>query len=175
AEIPELAPLWIPFYHTHAVADVRQKKHVERYVTQEDLRVPGHPEPFRIRPDLVFALAQGSAWRLYFLEADRGSESVQEIAMKQKGYHYFQNAPDPQNPAHRLWQRYGPVRDFRVLFVTTSTRRVETLRRQLEEVPGFGVMAFATAPEVERRNVLFEPIWSTKSGVKALLRTGGIG
>lgn len=171
-EIPELPPLWIPFYHTHAVADVRQKKHVERFVTQEDLRVPGHPEPFRIRPDLVFALARGTAWRLYFLEADRGSESVQEIALKQKGYHFFQNASDTQSPAQqRLWQRYGPVRDFRVLFVTTTTRRVETLRRQLEELPGFELMSFATIPEVACRNVLFEPIWSIKNGLRGLLRS----
>jgi Replication-relaxation len=169
-ELPELAPLWIPFYHTHAVADVRRKKHIERYVTQEDLAVPGRPEPFRIRPDLVFALARGSAWRLFFLEADRGSESVQEIAQKQKGYHYFQAAPDPQNPPQRLWQRYGPARDFRVLFVTTTERRVEALRRQLEDLPGFELMNFAAIPEVQSRNVVSEPIWHTRSGVKALLR-----
>jgi hypothetical protein len=169
-ELPELAPLWAPFYHTHAVADVRQRRHVERYVTQEDIRVPGYPEPFRIRPDLVFALARGSAWRLFLLEADRGSESVQEIALKQAGYFHLQNAPDPGNQAQRLWQRYGPVRDFRVLFVTTTPRRVEVLRRQLAELPGFELMAFSTVSEVRALNTVLEPIWATADGLKALLR-----
>jgi hypothetical protein len=169
-ELPELAPLWIPFYHTHAVADARQRKHTERYVTQEDIRVPGHPEPFRIRPDLVFALAHGSAWRLFFLEADRGFESVQEIALKQAGYHHLQDALDPQSPPNRLWQRYGPVRDFRVLFVTTTARRVEVLRRQLVNKPGFELMSFSAINDVQRRNVIFEPIWGGRDEARALLR-----
>jgi len=170
-ELPELAPLWIPFFHTHAVADTSRKKHTERFVTQEDLRVPGHPEPFRIRPDLVFALARGSAWRLFFLEADRGSESVQEIALKQAGYAHLQDAPDPDHGSQRLWQRYGPARDFRVLFVTTTPRRVETLHRQLTERPGFELMTFTSLAEVQNRNVLFESIWHAKSGsLRALLK-----
>jgi len=170
-EIPDLAPLWIPFYHTHAVADTSRKKHTERYVTQEDLRVTGHPEPFRIRPDLVFALARGSAWRLFFLEADRGSESVQEITLKQAGYAHLQAAPDPDQPAQRLWQRYGPARDFRVLFVTTTPRRVEVLRRQLAEQPGFELMAFSTLQEAQSRNVVLDPVWRRKGDHRALMRS----
>ncbi|HTG33296.1 MAG TPA: replication-relaxation family protein [Thermoanaerobaculia bacterium] len=170
-ELPELAPLWIPYYHTHAVADARLRKHVERYVTQEDISVPGHPDPFRIRPDLVFALARGSAWRLFFLEADRGSESVQEIALKQAGYAHLQEAADPNHPAQRLWQRYGPVRDFRVLFVTTTPRRVETLHRQLEGTPGFGLMAFANIRQLGIENAIFGRLWTVADrGLRSLLR-----
>lgn len=170
-ELPELSPLGVPFYHTHAVADTSRKKHVERYVTQEDIQVPGFAEPFRIRPDLVFALARGPAWRLFFLEADRGSESVQEIALKQAGYFHLQEAADPDHPSQRLWQRYGPVRDFRVLFVTTTARRVETLCRQLEGAPGFGLMAFANIHQLEAENAIFGRIWTVADGGrKSLLR-----
>lgn len=172
AELPELPPLWVPFYHTHAVADTRRRKHVERFVTQEDIWTPGHPEPFRIRPDLVFALAHGTAWRLFFLEADRGSESVREIALKQEGYFHLQNATDREAPNQYLWQRYGPAHDFRVLFVTTTARRVEVLRRQLGALPGFSLMAFSTTAAVKARNVVLEAVWETAIGRKALLRSG---
>ncbi len=168
-ETPELAPLWVSFYHTHAVGDARRKKHVERFVTQEDIAAPGHPEPLRIRPDLVFALAKGADGRLFFLEADRGSEGPKEIAAKQLGYAHYQQASNLEEPARYRWQRYGDMRDFRVLFVTTHRRRVDLLRRYLREKPGFGLMAFATFEELKECDPVFEPIWVVASGEKKAL------
>lgn len=173
-ETPELPPLWSPFYHTHAVGDASKKKHVERFVTQEDVRVPGHTRAYRIRPDLVFALAKENASRLYFLEADRGSEGPQEIAAKQLGYHHYRTARDPAQPGQLLWQRYGQdKRDYRVLFVTTHPRRIELLQRQLHAQPGYELMVFSTLDQVKTDNFVTAPIWTTAAGPgKALLRTG---
>lgn len=162
--VPNLPPFMVPFYHTHAVEDPRRKKHVERFVSQEDLKIEGHPQPLRIRPDLVFALAQNERARLYFLEADRGSEGVGQIAEKQLAYHHYCKTPDPVAPSRWLWQRYGDVSDFRVLFVTTDKRRVANLVRGLSSKPGFELMTFATATAVQAQNMLFDEIWTNQHG-----------
>lgn len=178
----DLLPLRVPFYHTHTVGDVRKKKHVNRFVTQEDLLLRGRTSPLRIRPDLVFALTQREISRLYFLEADRGSESPQEISAKQLAYHHYAtapafpptptaSAPDPENlfqqpqpqPQYR-WQRYGAVQSFRVLFVTTDDRRLTKLTQALQEKPGFELMAFTTIAALQQQNMIFGPIWTNQHG-----------
>ena len=172
-ETLNLRPLGVPFYYTHAVANPRQKRHVERFVTQEDIAVPGRAAPLRIRPDLVFALAQGSVARLYFLEVDRGSEGVAQIAEKQLGYHHYFEAPDPASPERKLWQRYGAVHDYRVLLVTTEARRVTTLVQQLRLQPGFGLMNFSTVGERQEQergeNFVHDPIWTNQYGTQRSL------
>ncbi len=163
-QVPNLAPLEVPFYHTHAVGDPRKKKHIDRFVTQEDLIVPGHVRPLRVRPDLAFALSQEQITRLYFLEADRGSESARQIAAKQLAYHHFRQAPDPTKPGQYLWQRYGTVRDFRILFVTTTARRAGNLAKSLSDQPGFGLMAFSAVDDVKQHNMIFDGIWTNRQG-----------
>jgi hypothetical protein len=158
-ELLSLAPLSIEFYHAHAVGDSTKRKHIERFVTQEDLRIAGHPEPFRIRPDLVFALGKDQHHRLFFLEADRGHESRSVIRDKQVGYHHYARYPDPDNPKRYLWQRYGDVADFRVLFVTTSPRRIQALEKVLKTQPGFSLMAFTTEAELKAGHFFYDPIW----------------
>lgn len=173
-QLVDLPPLAMPFYHTHAVGNVRKKKHVERFVTQENLDIAGSSEkPLRIRPDLVFALTQdsarGSVSRLYFLEADRGSESPREVAEKLHAYHHYTEYLDPLDSSRYLWQTYGPVRDFRVLMVTTDDRRAATLVRGLEGRPGFELAAVATIEAVKEENLVFGPIWANALGAERAL------
>lgn len=165
----DLPPLGMPFYHPHAVGDVRRKKHVERFVTQEDLRVPEHPQRLRIRPDLVFALAQGDVSRLYFLEADRGSEAPREVATKQLAYHHYATAPDPDDPSRLRWQRYGSMRDFRVLIVTTDDRRAGQLCGALRSRPSFELVAVSTIEAVKEENLVFGSIWTNAHGSRRAL------
>ena len=171
-EVPRLPPVDVPFYQTHMVGNPRSKKHVERFVSQEDIWVPGSPKPHRIRPDLVFALGKQGGYRLFFLEADRGTESYPEIAEKQRGYFQYARTADPINPGKLLWQRYGKMRDFRVLFVTTSEKRIAGLRNALQEEPGFELAAFTTSEAVNTSNMVFDQIWVVPSNEQAtLLRT----
>ncbi len=164
-ELSDLAPLGVPFLTTHAVGNPAKRKHVERFVTQEDVVVAGESVPLRIRPDLVFALRQGKRARLYFLEADRGSESSQQLATKLLAYHHYLKASDPTVPENRLWQRYGEVRDFRVLLVTTTPRRVKNLAESLAEQPGFELLSMTDVEAFKAQNVLFEGIWRNRVGV----------
>lgn len=168
--IPDLPPLGASFYHTHAVGDARKRRHVERFVTQDDVRVPGLPQPLRIRPDLVFALSQRQISRLYFLEADRGSENAQRIVEKQLAYHHYRRISESEtNSGRRPWHRYGSVRDFRVLLVTTEERRVKSLVKSLRDQPGFELMAFSSLGAVREGNMAFDPIWTNHVGAERAL------
>lgn len=168
--IPELPPLGASFYHTHAVGEAGKRRHVERFVTQDDLRVTELLQPLRIRPDLVFALSQRKISRLYFLEADRASESSQQIADKQLAYHHYQRVSmDQADPDRRPWHRYGPMRDFRVLFVTTDERRVKNLVKSLRDQPGFDLMVFSSLGAVREGNMAFDPIWTNHVGAERAL------
>lgn len=158
-ELVSLDPLSIEFYHTHAVVDGTKRKHIERFVTQEDLHIAGHHEPFRIRPDLMFALRKDHHQRLFFLEADRGYESRSMIAEKQRAYAQYAQYPDPNDPQRYLWQRYGDMADFRVLFVTTSHRRIQTLEKVLRAQPGFSLVAFTTEADLKSHHFFYDPIW----------------
>ena len=181
-ETPNLDPLEIPFYQTHMVGDARKKKHVERFVSQEDISVPGYGHMLRLRPDLVFALGKENAYRLYFLEADRGTESHAEIEVKLRGYHQYQKANDPNQPGQNLWQRYGvsreipqEMRDFRVLFVTTTEKRIGLLRASLQGKPGYELVAFTTIEAAKSSNMVSDKVWMVPSGEKvALLKTEDI-
>jgi hypothetical protein len=165
-ELPALAPLSVPFYHTHAVGDPSSRRHTERFVTHEDLYVPGEPEPLRIRPDLVFGLAVGGARRLFFLEADRGTESLAEVARKQLAYAHYRDAPDPDEPGRLLWQRYGEFQDFRVLVVTTTEQRIASLRRVLLLHGDDHFFALSSLAMLQRQNPILEPVWVTLDGAE---------
>lgn len=158
----DLEPLVVPFVHTHAIADPSQKRHVDRFVSQFDLEVDG--AVLRIRPDLVFALKIEGRARLFFVEADLGSESSQQIAEKIRGYHVYRISPDPQSPSKPLWWRYGPFEDFRVLFVTVNDQRVKTLMRVLAGKPGFDLSAFSTLRSISEQNMVFAGAWASHQG-----------
>lgn len=172
-ELASLPPLAMPFYHTHAVGNVHTKKHVERFVTQEDLDVPGQPKALRVRPDLVFGLAQDSAsgkvGRLYFLEADRGTESPREVAEKLLAYHHYAQYRDPEDESRLLWQRYGSMRDYRVLLVAIDRRRSKALVRGLSSKPGFELVAVTDLDALKERNPVFDPIWTNALGSRRAL------
>ncbi len=167
--LAELAPLGLPFYHPHTVGDPAKRRHVERFITQEDLLVPGRPRPLRIRPDLVCGLGTGSSARLFFLEADRGFESPQDIALKLRAYHHYLRFPEAAFPERMRWQRYGPFVDFRVLLVTTTAQRVELLHQRLSGSAGFELAAFTTADAVRKENMVFDPIWRVADGSRRAL------
>jgi hypothetical protein len=175
-ELLDLAPLGMSFYHTHAVGDTSSKKHVERFISQADLDVPSQATPLRIRPDLVFALTKAQneqeVARLYFLEADRGFESAREIAAKLLAYHHYATALDPADTSRYQWQRYGPVRDFRVLLVTSEQQRARSLVRSLKGKPGFELTAVASFDAVKEKNLVFDPIWTNAAGRGRALARG---
>ena len=170
--LPKLAPFQMPFYHTHAVANRHTKKHVERFITQVDVPVPGKHHPYRVRPDLIFGLERSGLARLFFLEADRGFEGHQEIAAKLEGYVHYARLENPDAPGELAWHQYGLKRDFRVLFVTTTERRLQNLWDSLHTIPGFELWAMTTFDALKNQNPILDTIWKTADGsLRALMRS----
>lgn len=169
-ELDTLQPIGVPFYHTYAIGNPRRRPPVERFVTQWDFRGP-NGKNYGIRPDLVFALKKGSFSRLFFLEADRGFEGNAVISEKLEGYHYQEKHPHPEDGQKFLWRAYGNLSDYRVLFITTTDRRVENLTSSLKEVKGFHMTAFTTFKTTRSENMLFDPLWRVPDGsTRSLLK-----
>lgn len=167
-ELSSLQPLGVPLVHTHLVGNPKKRRHVERFVSQVDLEVAGS-ETLRIRPDLVFGLEKGGRGRLYFLEADRGSERPSDVAAKLAAYETYLEAPDPEKPGRRLWQRYGGFGDFRVLVVTTTKRRVRSLADAMRDQSGWDLVNLTTARRMRRESPLFGEIWLNQFGSERAL------
>lgn len=171
-ELAPMLPLGIPFVHTRTVGDATKRRHTDRFVAHEDIVVPGE-EQARIRPDLVCGLEKQGRSRLYLWEADRDTKSPQEVLAKQLAYAQYWNALDPEEPHKRLWQRYGPFQDFRVLIVTTSQRRLENLASALAGHDGWELVALTTLEQLEHRDPLFAPIWRNHQGKERTLARAG--
>ena len=148
-------------YTSHMVENPRKKKHVERYITQEDVRMSGVSARFRIRPDLVFALDVDGAQRLYFLEADRGTEGRVQIEEKLTAYHHYAGTD--------RWRRYSAAGDFRVLIITTTPKRVESFLEAFVDHPARGRLAMATFEKIKEKNVVREGIWMLGNGEESPL------
>lgn len=170
-ELVDLLPLRIPFVHARTVGDTTKRRYVERFVAQENIPVPGS-DPARIRPDLVCGIGKGGRSRLYFFEADRDTESVQEVVTKQAAYAQYWDALDPDRPQQRLWRRYGTFRDFRVLIVTTSERRMGNLVTGLAGQKGWELVAVTTLERLTGNHPLFAPIWRNQQGDERALARG---
>ena len=167
----DLEPLQVPFFHARTVGDSSKRRHVDRFIAQEDVPVLGEA-PVRIRPDLVFGLAKGGRARLYFVEADRDTEAPPEVLAKQLAYARYWDARDPRQPDQPLWRRYGEMfRDFRVLIVTTSTRRRDNLVAALEGQEGWDLVALTSLEQLKESHPLFDGIWVNQQGsARALAR-----
>ena len=170
-ELVNLLPLRIPFVHARTVGDTTKRRYVDRFVAQENVPVLGS-EPVRIRPDLVCGIGKSGRSRLYFFEADRDTESVQEVVTKQLAYAQYWDALDPDQTQRRLWQRYGAFRDFRVLIVTTSERRMGNLVAGLEGQEGWELAAVTTLERLTGSHPLFAPIWRNQQGDERALARG---
>ena len=170
-ELVPLAPLHVPFIQTRLVEDTSKRRHVERFVSQEDVPVLGD-QPVRIRPDLVCGLEKSGRARLYCIEADRDTESPQELVDKMRGYAHYRTALDPDDPSRRLWQRYGAFQDFRVLIVTTSERRRENLVQALEHQVGWKLVAVTTIERLQAEHPLRGTIWQNHQGPERALVRG---
>jgi hypothetical protein len=149
--VPALLPLHLPFYTTYTVGNPRARKFTNRFVTHED--IDDGARCFHLRPDIVFALQDGAVKRLFFLEADRGTEGHTKIAEKLHAYFLYSRLQEP-------WQRYdSDIVDFRILFVTTTQNRLSQLRDGLSDRFGYELVAFTTFDALRAENAVFSPIW----------------
>lgn len=113
---------------------------------------------FRLIPDAFFQLEYRSGRFGHFVEVDRGTESLQVIDQKISSYlHYALSGEYPK--------QFGLER-FRVLFVLTSPRRLENVRRAVLKHTD-RIFWFATLSDINREG-LFAPVWVRPKGGERL-------
>lgn len=125
---------FIPEYFGETADDGIMQKYIKDFIL--DVRRANHK--INHTPDAVFALSKHNTPALFFVEIDRGTETVSDPdkgVLKAVAFylHYLLT---------EKYQRYredfgcAAFRGFRALFVTTSEARVANIRRAAAQLPG---------------------------------------
>lgn len=113
----------------------------------------------KLIPDGFFALRSHGQRLFYFLEVDRGTESLPVLMVKCRVYYAY-------------WQSGGFGKDFsllpqvafRVLFVLHSARRLETMRKAVAALPHGRKMFWMTTEEEVTPHRVLEPVFHEVGG-----------
>ena len=148
---------WISEYD---MQDPFATKKKDKYVLFDDVYDSQANKRISVYPDSLFVLnglGEYSKYQaLYFVEIDRGTESSKKIIKKLRAYNlYLKN---------KSFQKYADVDFFKVLFVTTSQRRINALMENLKGNQGLDLMLFTHFKETKDNNVLTDSIWIKPNG-----------
>ncbi len=110
-------------------------------------------------PDAFFTVSMAGKDYAYFLEMDMGTTDLTRIVRKCQGYLNLFNEKTPQ-------LKFA-IRSFRVLFVTTSSKRTSNILEQIGRIKSkatrLDLFSFTdfNSYSLERPRQIFEPIWLT--------------
>ena len=111
--------------------------------------------PLVCAPDAGFLVEKDGHRKVFYLEIDRGTDSIKRICSKKpKGYARLQALK-----RHRKHFPAATVESFSVLFVTTTDYRRDELAKRLANYEGQSHWKFACYRDVKPETFLFEPIW----------------
>ena len=106
-------------------------------------------------PDAAFLLTYREHSKVFYLEQDRNTSGVQQIASsKTQGY-----ATMAETGMHRRHFPEATVDGFTVLMVAPTPRRRDALRKALRGKPGAKLWRFASVDELKPERALFQAIW----------------
>lgn len=106
-------------------------------------------------PDSAFLLAARGHSKVFYLEQDRGTSGVQQIANgKTLGY-----AMLAQTQGHRRHFPEATVEQFSVLMVAPSVKRRDSLRRAIASKPAAFLWRFVARQDFTPDRLLHEPIF----------------
>lgn len=182
-----LRPNWQHMYHWLRVADfhimldraiaLQQDVQVEKWISEWDrLKNPNGTGPesiyalftlLREKPRLVCApdagillsyrTAQKTYYRPWYLELDRSTSGIQQIAAsKTPGYAAMAES------SRKLWTRHFPNTGdtpFRVLLVTDTVGRRNAIQKVMSTKPGAALWRFGAWPELKPETVLFDKVF----------------
>ena len=111
-------------------------------------------------PDAGFLLAMDGHKKAFYLEQDRNTSGVFQIASsKTKGY-----AVMAELNLHRRHFPQATVNSFTVIMVAPSPRRRDALRHAMKEMPGSQLWRFASATDLTPQAFLYSPIFHPCDG-----------
>lgn len=106
-------------------------------------------------PDAGFVLSAGGHSRVYYVEQDRATSGVQQLASgKTKGY-----AAMFENGLHKRHFAQATLPAFRVLLITTSKKRRDNLRGAIATKPGANLWWFASTDDLTAETFLSAAVW----------------
>jgi hypothetical protein len=145
---------------------LRQGISKDAYKLYNHLIHPRTGREYVVHPDALFILATGEApevRRLYFLEIDRGTETLGRIRDKAIGYHLLKGSG--------VFRKFGDFSDFLVLLVTNAERRALRIREALTDSAGEADIWVAAAAGINATTVLTGAVWLDSEGAwQAVLR-----
>ena len=108
---------FIPEWKTHQVKGGHRVQ-----IVREQLTIGGEAVVFK--PDAAFVLEHPKGRKLFFVEADRGTEYRRQIERKVRAYAEFSRHPE------RFQKKYNAGGKFGVLFITTkSEKRIRSVQQ----------------------------------------------
>lgn len=155
------------------VADFEIKGNFQKALGQENHKLfqeVSHPVSkvkYVVYPDALFIFqGQGELEKyqsLYFLEIDRGTESLNVIRNKVIGYNIYRN--------ERLFTKFGKFAAFRVLLQTHSEKRAQNIRQHLTDQEGSELIWVTSQPQVNEVSIIKDSIWLNHTWeLKSILR-----
>jgi hypothetical protein len=116
-------------------------------------------------PDAAFLLSKNEFRKVYYLEQDRGTSGVHQIAAsKTPGYAIMAD----QNLHHRHFPETN-IDPFTILLVTMNANRREALRKAFRGKPGAALWRFATVTDLNAETFLHGPVFYPCDGEPASL------
>lgn len=173
---------WLAVSDTHIALDraitAQNAARVEDWINEWDVVNKDESQPdkrFRLytliresprlvcAPDSAFLLSVAGHSKIFYLEQDRATSGVQQVASsKTLGY-----AAMAQQNLHRR-HFSATVPGFSVLMIAPTDRRRDALRKTIATKPGAALWRFATAGDVTPENILYSPIWRSCGNDEAM-------
>ena len=155
AYLPENA--WFSEYD---MQDPMATKKRDKYIIYDEVYDSEINRRVSLYPDSLFVLnglgKYADYQALYFVEIDRGTESSKKILKKLRAYDlYLKN---------KGFKKYADVNFFKVLFVTTSQKRIDALLENLQDNSGLDLFLFSHFEETKNNNVITDSIWLKPDG-----------
>lgn len=118
-------------------------------------------------PDSGFLLSMNGQSKVYYLEQDRATSGVRQIAnSKTAGY-----AEMAERLLHRRHFPEATLDVFSVLMVAPNSKRRDALRRAIKGKPGWELWRFVSAEDLTPEKLLYETIYyGCDDGPRPLLR-----
>jgi len=138
---------------------------LKRYKLYYELNHPLSKERYVVYPDGLMILQGKGEYarkqRLYFVEIDRGTETLSTIRKKVIGYNLYQQ--------ENVQKKFGSFDDFVVLIQTSSQKRAANIRKNLVDQPGANFVYVTSVGEVTAHTIFSEPIWLDHTNVVSSL------